>query len=76
MDDTSRRTVLIIEDNEINREMLSLVLENDYNVLQAENGREGLDTLSRSIISQSTDWIRDCPAVLKRSCAGSIRKRE
>ena len=46
MDDTGRRTVLIIEDNDINREMLSLILENDYNVLQAENGREGLDILS------------------------------
>ena len=42
MDDTGRRTVLIIEDNDINREMLSLILENDYNVLQAENGREAL----------------------------------
>ena len=69
MDDTGRRTVLIIEDNDINREMLSLILENDYNVLQAENGREGLDILSRSIISQSTDWIRGCPAVQRRSCA-------
>ncbi|MCF0238424.1 MAG: EAL domain-containing protein, partial [Sphaerochaetaceae bacterium] len=41
------RTILIIEDNELNREMLSAILEEEYNVLQAENGAEGLEILQR-----------------------------
>ena len=44
--DGKSRTVLVIEDNEINREILSDILSDDYNVLSAENGRIGLDILS------------------------------
>lgn len=40
-----KRTVLIIEDNEINREILCEILCHEYNTLQAENGKEGLDIL-------------------------------
>lgn len=39
------RKVLIIEDNEINREILQEVLENEFEVLMAENGQVGLDIL-------------------------------
>ena len=39
------RTVLVIEDNWLNRELLCTILEPYYTVLQAENGREGLDLL-------------------------------
>lgn len=47
-----KRAILIVEDNEINREMLSEILEEYYTVLTAENGKEGLAVLrknSRSI---------------------------
>lgn len=40
-----RRSVLVIEDNELNREMLCMMLEDRYEVLQAENGKEGLEVL-------------------------------
>ena len=39
------RTVLVVEDNEINREMLSALLEDEFTVLEAENGAEGLKQL-------------------------------
>lgn len=39
------RKVLIIEDNEINREILQEVLKNEFEVLMAENGQVGLDIL-------------------------------
>lgn len=37
-----RRTVLVVEDNDMNREILCDLLEDDFNVIQAENGLEGL----------------------------------
>ncbi len=41
-------TVLIVEDNEINRMLLTTILEDDYQVLEACNGREALDILRES----------------------------
>ncbi len=42
-----KRKVLIVEDNEINREILKETLEDDYDVLEAVNGEEGLNILSQ-----------------------------
>ena len=39
------RSILIVEDNELNREMLCAMLEDRYHVFQAENGKEGLEVL-------------------------------
>ncbi len=41
-----KRKVLIIEDNETNREMLSALLEDEFDILTACNGLEGLKILS------------------------------
>ncbi|MDD6226842.1 MAG: EAL domain-containing protein [Bacilli bacterium] len=41
-----KRTVLIVEDNEINLEILCSIIESNYNVIKACNGREALDILS------------------------------
>lgn len=40
-----KQQILIVEDNEINREMLGAILSDDYNVLEAENGQAALDIL-------------------------------
>lgn len=40
-----KRTVLVVEDNEMNREILSELLSDDYEVLQAEDGIVGLEVL-------------------------------
>ena len=40
-----KRTVLIIEDNETNLNMLTEILAEQYVVCTAENGKEGLDIL-------------------------------
>ena len=37
--------VLIVDDQEINRELLGMILENDYEILYACNGREALETI-------------------------------
>lgn len=40
-----KQQILIVEDNEINREMLGAILSDDYSILEAENGRVALDIL-------------------------------
>lgn len=40
-----KREVLIIEDNELNRDILAAILEDEYEILLAENGAEGLELL-------------------------------
>ena len=42
-----KKTILIVDDEEINREIMSAILENDFNVLQADDGRLALDMLSK-----------------------------
>lgn len=43
-----RRKVLIVEDNELNREILKSALLDDYDVLEAVNGEDGLRVLSEN----------------------------
>ena len=40
-----RHLVLVVEDQEINRDVLGMILEDDYDVIYAENGEEGLEQM-------------------------------
>ncbi len=40
-----KKQILVIEDNELNRAILCEILSDEYQVLEAENGREALDIL-------------------------------
>lgn len=42
--------MLIVEDNELNREILCSMLEDEYNLLVAENGREALEIISANLL--------------------------
>lgn len=42
---SAKRKILVVEDNELNREILSSFLEVRFEVLLAENGEEGLKIL-------------------------------
>ena len=44
----TRRTVLVVEDNDMNRELLCAILEDTFDVLEAENGLVGLEQLERN----------------------------
>ena len=48
-----RRQVLVVEDQEINRDILGMILEDDYDVLYAENGAEALDMIQANLNSLS-----------------------
>ena len=42
-------TVLVVDDNEINRKILVKILQPEHFVLQAENGQQALDILSTAV---------------------------
>ena len=41
-----RRSVLVVDDEAVNREMLGAILAQDYNVIPAENGTEALSKIN------------------------------
>ena len=44
-----KRTLLVIEDNEINKEFLVSGLAEKYHILSAENGQAGLELLNKRV---------------------------
>ena len=44
---SASKKILVVEDNALNREMLTEILSDSYVVLQAENGQQALDLLSQ-----------------------------
>ena len=55
-----RRKLLIVEDNELNREILTELLQDDFDILTAENGEIGLKVLA--------EHYRDISVVLLDVC--------
>lgn len=49
----NKRKVLIVDDQEVNRRMLSKIIESDYDVVCAENGQEALNILYKGYKSIS-----------------------
>ena len=43
--------ILIVDDNELNREILDSMLQKDYSTVEARNGLEALDILSMKRLS-------------------------
>lgn len=44
----TRKQILVVEDNDINRSMLCEILSDKYQVLEAENGKEALEILKQN----------------------------
>ena len=42
---STKRTVLVVDDEDINLEIMSMILEDNFNVLKAHDGKEALDIL-------------------------------
>ena len=77
----SKRKVLVVEDNELNRDILSSFLEEKFDVFLAENGEEGLELLSEHYRELSVVLLDICMPVCdgfeldvyKRQASGSNR---
>ncbi len=44
---TSKKKILIVDDQKINRNILARLLQDEYDVIPAENGKEALDIMTR-----------------------------
>lgn len=44
-----KRTVLVVEDDEINKLLLAEILKEDYNILDADNGRDAIRVLKQNV---------------------------
>ena len=60
----SKRKVLVVEDNELNRDILSSFLEEKFDVFLAENGEEGLELLSEHYRELSVVLLDICMCVM------------
>ena len=40
-----RRLVLVVEDQDINRDVLGMILEDEYDIIYATNGKEALESM-------------------------------
>ncbi|MDD6190490.1 MAG: EAL domain-containing protein [Firmicutes bacterium] len=49
----NQKHILVVDDNEINREMLEMMLSEEYDIITAENGQEALDILRNSSVEIS-----------------------
>jgi len=45
MDNLFERTILIVDDEAINRELLGNIIQSEYKVIYAENGKEALEKI-------------------------------
>ena len=45
MNDNSKKNILIVDDQELNRNILSLILKEEYNVIEAVNGKVAWDIM-------------------------------
>lgn len=43
-----KRSILIVDDMDINREMLAEAFREKYNIIEAENGREALEIIENN----------------------------
>ncbi|MBO6220011.1 MAG: EAL domain-containing protein [Treponema sp.] len=48
-----KRTVLVVDDEDVNRALLGAIIEQKYNVLYAKNGKEALDLIKQNADSLS-----------------------
>ena len=44
-----RRLILVVDDQEINRDALGIILEDDYDIIYAENGRVAMDLIREHV---------------------------
>ena len=55
-----RQLILIVDDQEINRDALGVILEDDYDLLYAENGQEALEIMPDSKkLSERLEELQD-----------------
>lgn len=47
-ENTTRQKLLIVDDEEVNRTILSLMFDSDYDIMEARNGMEAIDAIEKN----------------------------
>lgn len=47
-ENTTRQKLLIVDDEEVNRTILSLMFDSDYDIMEAQNGMEAIDAIEKN----------------------------
>ena len=55
MKQTRKRRILIVDDSEMNREILTGILEDEYDIVEAEDGKKAI-----AIIWERFHYLRHC----------------
>lgn len=51
MKQTRKRRILIVDDSEMNREILTGILENEYDIVEAEDGKKAIAVMEEGLYS-------------------------
>ena len=70
-----RNTILIVDDSDINRGLLSSILEQDYTIVEAENGTQALEIIDRQA-DELTAILLDLIMPKMDGCAGSLKRKK
>ena len=64
-----RNKILIVDDVDINREILRSILEDEYTILEAENGKQALEIVDQEAKNMlQFCWIWSCRRWMGRRC--------
>lgn len=69
MKQTRKRRILIVDDSEMNREILTGILEDEYDIVEAEDGKKAIAIMGKDfIVSLSYFWILPCRSWMDSAC--------
>ena len=65
MKQTRKRRILIVDDSEMNREILTGILEDEYDIVEAEDGKKAIAIMEEGLYSF---WILPCRSWMDSAC--------
>ena len=69
MKQTRKRRILIVDDSKMNREILTGILEDEYDIVEAEDGKKAIEIMEDDfIVSLSYFWILPCRNWMDSAC--------
>lgn len=70
MKQTRKRRILIVDDSKMNREILTGILEDEYDIVEAEDGKKAIAIMEEGLYSFSIVlfWILPCRNWMDSAC--------
>lgn len=55
-----KKKILIVDDSEMNRDILTGMLEDEYEIVEAEDGEKAIEIMKDALVFLSCFWISRC----------------